>query len=98
MGFADNTQVKDILASAKICPNLSEPHAQEFGFDVNERCFKLLSNKCFCISDNVASLKKSLTATVLFFLKNQKNSKGWWIITSRIQKKETLIYRRGTPM
>ena len=58
MGFADNPQVKNILASAKICPNLSEPHAQEFGFDVNERCFKLLSNKCFCISDSVQSLKK----------------------------------------
>ena len=58
MGFADNDEVKNILSSAKICPNLSEPHAQAFGFDVNERCFKLLSNRCFCISDSVESLKK----------------------------------------
>ena len=76
MGFADNTQVKDILASAKICPNLSEPHAQEFGFDVNERCFKLLSNKCGCISDNVASLKKIFDGNGVVFSEEPEEFQG----------------------
>ena len=43
--------------SSKICPNLSEPHAQEYGFDVNERIFKILYAGGFCISDNVIGYK-----------------------------------------
>jgi len=52
-GFIHDEEVKDLFCSAKICPNLSEPHAQEFGFDVNERIFKILYAGGFCISDNV---------------------------------------------
>lgn len=52
-GLISNENVKNLFASAKICPNLSEPHAQEFGFDVNERIFKILYAGGFCISDNV---------------------------------------------
>ena len=58
MGYADNDEVKNIFASSKVCPNLSEPHAHAFGFDVNERCFKLLSNRSFCVSDGIPALKK----------------------------------------
>ena len=32
-----------IYASAKICPNISEPHSLVFGFDVVERPFKIMS-------------------------------------------------------
>jgi len=53
-GFIDEPKVKDLFASAKICPNLSEPHAQAFGFDVNERIFKILCAGGFSVSDNVA--------------------------------------------
>ena len=55
-GYVQNELVRDILASATICPQLHEPHSQEFGFDVSERTFKLLSNKCFVISDYVEGL------------------------------------------
>lgn len=55
LGLADNNDVKSIFASAKICPNLSEPHSTEFGFDVVERPYKVLSAGCFCISDYVQS-------------------------------------------
>jgi hypothetical protein len=57
-GYIQNEIVKDVLASATICPNLSEPHSQIFGFDIIERPFKLLSNKCFVISDYVEGLNK----------------------------------------
>lgn len=52
-GMIDDHKVKDLFVSAKICPNLSEPHAQAYGFDVNERIFKILFAGGFCISDNV---------------------------------------------
>ena len=55
-GFVYNELIKDVFASATICPNLSEPHSQDFGFDIIERPFKLLSNKCFMISDYVEGL------------------------------------------
>lgn len=55
-GYVPDALVKDVLASATICPNLSEPHSQVFGFDIIERPFKLLSNKCFMISDYVEGL------------------------------------------
>ena len=48
--------VNHICCSAKICPNVSEPHANKFGFEVNERVFKLAATKSFCISDHIASL------------------------------------------
>jgi hypothetical protein len=57
-GFVQNELAKDITASATICPQLHEPHAQKFGFDLSERAFKLLSNKCFVISDYVEGLNQ----------------------------------------
>ena len=54
-GVISDEKVNDLFVSAKICLNLSEPHAQEFGFDVNERIFKILYAGGFCISDNVES-------------------------------------------
>ena len=57
-GAAKPEIVKHILASATICPQLHEPHSTEYGFDMSERTFKLLANKCFVISDWVEGLHK----------------------------------------
>lgn len=57
-GFIQTEQTRHALASATICPNLHERHSQDFGYDINERTFKLLSNRCFVISDHVEGLKK----------------------------------------
>ena len=54
-GMIDDREVKNLFVSAKICPNLSEPHAQVFGIDINERIFKILFAGGFCISDHVNS-------------------------------------------
>ena len=56
-GLIDDSDVKNLFKSAKICPNLSEPHAQVYGIDVNERIFKILYAGGFCISDNVEAYK-----------------------------------------
>lgn len=55
-GFLETKDVKKLFYSAKVCPNLSEPHSQVFGYDIVERPFKLLSCKSFCISDYVESM------------------------------------------
>jgi hypothetical protein len=56
-GLIDDNDVKNLFVSAKICPNLSEPHAQAYGIDINERIFKILYAGGFCISDNVEAYK-----------------------------------------
>lgn len=55
-GFAPPEHVRHILASATITPQLHEPHSTVYGFDMSERTFKLLANKCFVVSDYVAGL------------------------------------------
>ena len=56
-GVIADEDVKNLFASARICPNLSEPHAQEFGIDINARIFKVLYAEGFCIADNVEAYK-----------------------------------------
>jgi hypothetical protein len=56
-GVIADHKTRDLFVSAKVCPNLSEPHAQAYGFDVNERIFKILYAGGFCISDNVEGYK-----------------------------------------
>ena len=56
LGSAQDETVRALFSSAKICPNISAPHASKFGFEVNERVFKLSACKAFCISDHIDSL------------------------------------------
>jgi len=50
-GVIADHHVKNLFRSAKVCPNLSEPHAHAFGVDINERIFKILYSGGFCVSD-----------------------------------------------
>lgn len=65
-GMIEDNMVKDLFASAKICPNLSEPHAQQYGIDMNERAFKVLAAGGFCIMDNVRAAKDTFGEGVVF--------------------------------
>lgn len=56
MGNATNQTVEALFSSASILPNISEPHANVFGFEVNERVFKLGYSKAFIINDYIESL------------------------------------------
>jgi hypothetical protein len=60
LGNASNATTEALFASSTICPNISEPHANEFGFEVNERVFKLAASKAFCINDPIASLSEDI--------------------------------------
>lgn len=57
-GFIPSEDVKNAFTSAKVCPNVSEPHSQDFGYDIIERPFKVLSNKSVLVSDCVQGLQK----------------------------------------
>jgi hypothetical protein len=65
-GYVNNEEVRHVLSSATICPQLHEPHSQDFGFDVSERTFKLLSNKCFVVSDYVEGLHKLIPKGIVY--------------------------------
>lgn len=56
LGFIDTKHIKDIYTSTTVCPNISEPHSTEFGFDVVERPFKIASAGGLCVSDKVSDL------------------------------------------
>ena len=62
LGVIDDSEASSLFASATICPNISEPHANVFGFEVNERIFKLAASKAFFISDPIASLTEDIFA------------------------------------
>lgn len=55
-GYLPSPEERHVLKSAKICLNVHELHSQELGYDVIERPFKLISNKCFVVSDYVERL------------------------------------------
>lgn len=57
LGMPTNRLIKDIYASSKVCPNVSEPHSTEFGFDVVERPFKIISSGGFCMMDRISGAK-----------------------------------------
>ena len=75
-GFIPTELVKDALSSALICPNLSEPHSQVYGFDVIERPFKLLACGAFVISDYVAGLEKLFPNGEIQFAKTPEDFKN----------------------
>jgi hypothetical protein len=65
-GHIDESNVANLFKSAKICPNLSEPHAHVYGVEINERSFKVLLAGGFCIGDAVASHKKIFKDGMVF--------------------------------
>jgi hypothetical protein len=65
-GVLNDEDVKNLFVSAKICPNLSEPHSHTYGIDVNERAFKVLAAGGFCIMDNVKRAKEIFKDGVVF--------------------------------
>lgn len=68
-GFLPEEEVKHLFSSAKVCPNLSEPHSQDLGYDVIERPFKLLAAKACVLSDYVEDLYKLFPDGEIHFAK-----------------------------
>lgn len=58
LGLLDDDDQKDVFVSATVCPNVSEPHSTEFGYDIVERPFKVLAAGGFCVSDRVEEMEE----------------------------------------
>lgn len=64
LGEIETKKVKHIFASAKVCPNISESHSTDLGFDLVERPYKVLLAGSCCVSDYVESIKNVFDDTV----------------------------------
>jgi hypothetical protein len=53
LGGIDDADAASLFVSAKVCPNVSEPHSTDLGWDVIERPWKILAAGGFCVSDYV---------------------------------------------
>lgn len=67
LGGIPDVKIKDLYASSLICPNVSEPHSIEFGFDVVERPFKILSSGGFLVMDDVRDFKALFGDTIRYY-------------------------------
>lgn len=74
-GFIPTEEMRNLFASAKICPSISEPHSQVYGHDIIERPFKLLSCKAFVISDYVKSMEDNVFGDNLLYAKTPEEFK-----------------------
>jgi len=76
MGSIASENVGSLFASATISPNISEPHSQDFGYDIIERPFKVLMSGGFCISDYVESMANDVfTNNEIVFAKTPEEFK-----------------------
>lgn len=69
LGSISIDQEKTLFASTKIGLNISEPHATALGWECNERPFKYLLSKTFCISDYVEGYRDIFTEDELVMVK-----------------------------
>ena len=83
LGRIVSENVGALFASATISPNISEPHSQDFGYDIIERPFKILMSGGFCISDYVESMANDeFTNNEIVFAKTPEEFKtliGYYI-------------------
>lgn len=57
LGRVDDFTAASLFPSAAVCPNVSEPHSTDLGWDVIERPFKVLCAGGVCVSDYVAEAR-----------------------------------------
>ena len=53
LGQISDHDNRDLTVSATVCPNVSESHSTDLGFDCVERIFRVMGTGGFCISDYV---------------------------------------------
>lgn len=94
-GFIPQDEEKHVLKSANICLNVHELHSQELGYDVIERPFKLMSNKCFVISDYVQRLHNLFPEMPMAKTPEEfKFLVDFWLKPENREKKEYIISRQ----
>ena len=65
LGKLDDNQVCQFLGSGRVAPCISEPHTQQYGFDIPERMFKAALCGTLVIHDSVPDLKKLMPSVLV---------------------------------
>jgi hypothetical protein len=93
LGGIPDEEVPHLFSSAKVCPNISEPHSTDLGFDAIERPFKVMSSGGFCISDYVQEFRDLFTPEELVMVSDPEDFRDtihWFI--ARPERREPFIY------
>lgn len=77
LGGIEDREVPNLFASAKLCPNVSEPHSTDLGWDIIERPFKVLASGGVCISDYVEEARDIFTEDELPMAETPEGYKQW---------------------
>lgn len=72
LGNIADGRIKDLYASSVVCPNVSEPHSNLFGWDVVERPFKIVSSGGFLLMDYVESAAADVFGDSVQYYSNYK--------------------------
>jgi hypothetical protein len=72
LGTCSDEDARDLFVSAAVCPNISEPHSTDCGWDVIERPFKVAAAGGFCVSDYVEEGRDLFTENELPMADNPK--------------------------
>lgn len=60
LGDIDSRTACAMYSSAKVCPNIFEPHSLDLGYDVNQRTYQIAAAGGFQICQNVESIQKHI--------------------------------------
>lgn len=97
-GPIEEENEKHFLKSCSICINIHEKQATDdtLGFELNERSFKLLSNKCFVVSDRPADLANEIfNNREIVFAKNPAEFKSLIEHYLKYPEEKTEVIDRG---
>lgn len=71
LGIIEDEMMPHLFSSSIINLNVFEPLASKYGFDVNERCYKVLACGGFCVSEHCDSAANDIfTSNEIVFYKN----------------------------
>lgn len=95
-GFIDTKYVKHAFKSAKLNINLSEPHAHVYGYEINEKIFKLLAGKNRVLSDYTESMASDVFPDGIEYAKTPKEfkEKALAIINNELQINQEIGYQK----
>lgn len=69
LGACSDEDNRDLTVSATVCPNISESHSTDLGFDCVERIFRVVGTGGFCISDFVKEARELFSEEELVLAK-----------------------------
>lgn len=105
LGNISSENACKFYSSARVCPNIFEPHSLSLGFDINQRTYQISAAGGFQICQNVEGIKKHVfTQDEIVFADNQEDfiTKCLYYIAnpdqrlSYIKKAVRTVYRKHT--